>query len=153
MLQLQPVLEGRGTRHHLAPPQWVEGAYQFDLIDNARMTLVVPACPPYCAGAKTLVVRAGAGEASAVLEVWGRGRLLQELHVPKGLHGALYNDGWFGAGAAWSPDESKLAYVAEVCREGASGLCTRQKPLVQFGPKPWAPVAYPNRDGVKEGQR
>ena len=68
-------------------------------------------------GARTLIVRSGGGtngEASAVLEVWGRGSLLKELHVPKGLHGPIYNDGWFGSGAAWSPNETKLAYVAEV---------------------------------------
>ena len=34
----------------------------------------------------------------AVLEVWDRCRLLKELHVPKALHGAIYNDGWFGTG-------------------------------------------------------
>lgn len=38
------------------------------------------------------------------------------LQVPKALHGSIYNDGWFGSGAAWSPDESRLAYVAEVHR-------------------------------------
>jgi len=26
----------------------------------------------------------------------------------------MVNDGWFSRGAAWSPDESKVAYVAEV---------------------------------------
>ena len=30
------------------------------------------------------------------------------------LHGSVYNDGWFGNGAAWAPDEDRLAYVAEV---------------------------------------
>lgn len=59
-------------------------------------------------------MRAGTNDTSAVVEVWGRGAVLQELHVPKALHGAVYNDGWFGAGAAWSPDESRVAYVAEV---------------------------------------
>jgi acylaminoacyl-peptidase len=37
-----------------------------------------------------------------------------EMQVPKTLHGSVYNDGWFGSGAAWSPDEDRLAYVAEV---------------------------------------
>ena len=36
------------------------------------------------------------------------------VQVPKTLHGSVYNDGWFGSGAAWSPDEDRLAYVAEV---------------------------------------
>ncbi len=61
-------------------------------------------------------MRAGGEGKSATLEVWGGGRLLKELAVPKTLHGSVYNDGWFGAGAAWSPDESRLAYVAEVTR-------------------------------------
>ncbi len=41
-------------------------------------------------------------------------RVTKELLVPKKQHGGVYNDGWFGSGAAWSPDESRLAYVAEV---------------------------------------
>ena len=35
-----------------------------------------------------------------MLEVWGGGRLLRDLSVPAPLHGAVYNDGWFAAGAA-----------------------------------------------------
>eukprot|EP00208_Stichococcus_sp_RCC1054_P004576 CAMPEP_0206148488 /NCGR_PEP_ID=MMETSP1473-20131121/36760_1 /ASSEMBLY_ACC=CAM_ASM_001109 /TAXON_ID=1461547 /ORGANISM="Stichococcus sp, Strain RCC1054" /LENGTH=792 /DNA_ID=CAMNT_0053545837 /DNA_START=314 /DNA_END=2692 /DNA_ORIENTATION=- len=64
-------------------------------------------------GSRTLVVRGGGDKASALLEVWGGGRLLRELSVPTTLHGAVYNDGWFAAGAAWSPDEQRVAYVAE----------------------------------------
>ena len=41
-------------------------------------------------------------------------RVTKELHVPKKLHGAIFNDGWFGTGAAWNADESRVAYVAEV---------------------------------------
>ena len=67
-----------------------------------------------CAGRKNLVARSGSEGTSAILEVWGQGRLLQELHVPSKQHGALYNDGWFSLGPAWSPDESRIAYVAEV---------------------------------------
>lgn len=68
-----------------------------------------------------MVVRGGAGDTAAVLEVWGRsGGVLAELHVPKALHGAVYNDGWFGSGLAWAPDESRVAYVAEV-RGGGGG--------------------------------
>lgn len=47
----------------------------------------------------------------AVLELWDRSRLLAELHVPKSLHGSVYNDGWFGTGAlraACSPAHSLL---------------------------------------------
>eukprot|EP00884_Botryococcus_braunii_P019747 jgi/Botrbrau1/6456/Bobra.0034s0031.1 len=66
-------------------------------------------------GKKVLLVRAGSGETeAAILEVWGASRLLKELRVPKTLHGSIFNDGWFGKGACWSPDESKLAYTAEV---------------------------------------
>ena len=50
---------------------------------------------------------------STILEIWDRSRVLNEIHVPTGLHGSVYNDGWFGNGAAWSPDESRIAYVAE----------------------------------------
>ena len=37
---------------------------------------------------------------AAVLEVWDRSRCLSELHVPKSLHGGVFNDGWFGTGAS-----------------------------------------------------
>ena len=67
-----------------------------------------------CVGKRTLVVRGGAEGNSCALEVWMGSRVLKELAVPKKLHGAVYNDGWFGIGAAWSPDESRIAYVAEV---------------------------------------
>jgi hypothetical protein len=39
--------------------------------------------------------------------------LLQELLVPKALHGSVINDGWFSRGAAWSPAEDVVVYVAE----------------------------------------
>ena len=65
-------------------------------------------------GQKGFVVRAGSEDNSAALEIWGSGRLLKQLNVPKGLHGSVYNDGWFASGAAWSRDESCIAYVAEV---------------------------------------
>jgi hypothetical protein len=38
---------------------------------------------------------------------------LQELLVPKTLHGPIINDGWFSRGAAWNPTESIVVYVAE----------------------------------------
>ena len=60
------------------------------------------------------MVRVGRDGNSCILEVWASNRVLKELHVPKKLHGNIYNDGWFGNGAAWSSDESRMAYVAEV---------------------------------------
>lgn len=56
-----------------------------------------------------------------LLEVWSGTRLLEELAVPEALHGPIYNDGWFGAGAEWSPDESRVAYVAEVAAQDHVG--------------------------------
>ncbi len=55
------------------------------------------------------------GDDAVLLELWGGGRLLRELSVPPAVHGAVYNDGWFATGADWSADESRIAYVAEVC--------------------------------------
>jgi acylaminoacyl-peptidase len=40
-------------------------------------------------------------------------RCLQELLVPKALHGPIINDGWFSRGAAWNPTEDIIVYVAE----------------------------------------
>lgn len=67
-----------------------------------------------CAGRYSLRARAGASadSTSAVLEVWSRIGVLKELHVPKAQHGAVFADGWF-SGCAWSPDEQRVAYVAE----------------------------------------
>ena len=36
--------------------------------------------------------------------------------MPKDLHGPILNEAWFSSGAAWTADESRVAYVAEVCR-------------------------------------
>ena len=66
-------------------------------------------------GKRGLVTRAGTEDNSSLLEIWGHGRLLKQLNVPKSLHGSIYNDSWFGTGGgAWSPDESRFVYVAEV---------------------------------------
>lgn len=63
-------------------------------------------------------------------------RVTKELHVPKKLHGAIFNDGWFGTGAAWNADESRVAYVAEVISSCVISallslfyLCLHQSPL------------------------
>ncbi len=68
----------------------------------------------YHTGKRTLIVRGGSEGNSCSLEIWMGNRVTKELVVPKKQHGGVYNDGWFGSGAAWSPDESRLAYVAEV---------------------------------------
>lgn len=66
------------------------------------------------AGKCTLVVRGASDANSCALEVWTGNRVIREMVVTKKVHGGVYNDGWFGSGAAWSPDESRIAYVAEV---------------------------------------
>ena len=67
-------------------------------------------------GKRSLVARAGSDVNSTVLEIWMGNRVTKELHVPKKLHGSIFNDGWFGTGAAWNADESRVAYVAEVSK-------------------------------------
>ena len=66
------------------------------------------------AGKRTLVVRGASEGNSCTLEMWVGNRVSKEMVVPKKVHGGVYNDGWFGSGAAWSCDESRIAYVAEV---------------------------------------
>ena len=69
---------------------------------------------PSPSGGKILMVRPGKNDkTSIVLEVWNRGKLLQEIEVSSEMHGPIYNDGWFGHGAVWSPNETEIAYVAE----------------------------------------
>ena len=68
---------------------------------------------PSPSGRRKLVVRNPApGSELLLLELWGGGRLLREVEVPPAVHGGVYADGWF-EGAAWSADESRVAYVAE----------------------------------------
>ena len=63
-----------------------------------------------------LIVKKGTGDTEgAVLEVWEGLRVKKRLVVPKTQHGAVYNDGCFATGASWSMDESRVAYIAEVC--------------------------------------
>lgn len=66
------------------------------------------------AGKRVLVVRGSSEGNSCTLEIWMGNRVAREMVVPKKLHGSVYNDGWFGSGAAWTSDESRVAYVAEV---------------------------------------
>lgn len=65
-------------------------------------------------GRKMLIGKAGEDKNSATLQMWNRVGLDFELVVPEEVHGKLVHDGWFGCGASWSPDESLVAYVAEV---------------------------------------
>ncbi len=74
-------------------------------------------------------MRGGSEGNSCSLEVWMGNRVTKELIVPKKQHGGVYNDGWFGSGAAWSPDESRLAYVAEVSRPVASAFTCQKLPV------------------------
>ncbi|CAG9467337.1 unnamed protein product [Pedinophyceae sp. YPF-701] len=76
----------------------------------------VVATAPSPSGRHMLVVRGGSTKDPTILEIWGGGRLMRELEVPATIHGAVYNDGWFSDGAAWSPDETRVAYVAEAPR-------------------------------------
>lgn len=71
-----------------------------------------------------------------LLELWAGSRLLKELLVPQAQHGPLYNDGWFGVGAEWSPDESRVVYVAEVSYHSFGGGQTSGI-LQGSGPKVW----------------
>lgn len=64
------------------------------------------------------MIKSGGEGISIVLQLWSGGRLAWEIHAPKSLHGSLVNDGYFSKGVAWSPDESGVAYIAEVSAFG-----------------------------------
>ena len=66
-------------------------------------------------GRRRVVVRPGeTNKPGTQLEVWSRRGLLCTVVVPDKVHGGVFSDPWFGgAGAAWAPDESRVAYVAE----------------------------------------
>ena len=90
-------------------------------------TQMIPQPPWHVLFAGKLSLVTKTSDNGVLLEVWGQQRLLRELLVPKGLHGPIVNDNWFSRGAAWSPDESKIAYVAEVRGGslGKVGVCWR----------------------------
>jgi hypothetical protein len=48
-----------------------------------------------------------------LMNPWSIWASLQELQVPKTLHGPIINDGWFSREAAWNPAEDIIVYVAE----------------------------------------
>lgn len=56
---------------------------------------------------------ATAKDAGYVVEIWNRdeGRLMDQIPTA-GVHGKIAGGNWFG-GLSWSPDESKVVYVAQ----------------------------------------
>ena len=92
----------------------------------------------FIAGKRTMVVRGGIESNSCILEVWMGNRVTKELMVPNKLHGGVYNDGWFGNGAAWSSDESRVAYVAEVTPPIMSTLITYMSAQLVNGSPPFS---------------
>ena len=84
-------------------------------------------CQRCHAGKRILIARAGTEGNSVLLEVWDSDRILQEFAVPKDLHGSILNEAWFSNGAAWTADESRVAYVAEVRRAVTGCLCIRSQ--------------------------
>lgn len=77
---------------------------------------------PYPPGASQLSFKspttADATSSNLALQLWRERRLVSELLVPKAVHGALVNDGYFASGAAWSASEHLVAYTAEVRGRG-----------------------------------
>lgn len=76
-------------------------------------------------------MRAGKDATSTVLEVWEGSKAVAELQVPAKLHGSVFNDGWFSSGAAWNPEESRVAYVAEARRPDKTPVvffCAAEQP-------------------------
>lgn len=56
---------------------------------------------------------AAAKDPGYVVEIWGHcdGRLVDQIPT-SGVHGKIAGGTWFG-GLSWSPDESKVVYVAQ----------------------------------------
>lgn len=48
-----------------------------------------------------------------MIELWGPTGIQLSFPVPSSVHGPVYTDEWFG-GVAWSPDETLVAYIADV---------------------------------------
>eukprot|EP00803_Ostreobium_quekettii_P001674 evm.model.scf_2613.1 EVM.evm.TU.scf_2613.1 scf_2613:735-8179(-) len=116
----------------------------------SAMTSVSPS------GRRIVVMKLGTCEAEgAVIEIWQGCRVDKRLVVPKSQHGAVVNDGCFNAGAAWSADESMVAYIAE-------GPAIEQTPewggpgsKSSAGPKTWRGKAGWQQDWgeQKDGQK
>ncbi|GBG58646.1 hypothetical protein CBR_g47 [Chara braunii] len=86
-------------------------------LETSGVTLLSPSP----SGQRMLLVRNGQqphgsnpkdGPPPVKFEVWGRGHLVKEVLIPSSMHRAVYTDGWFES-VSWSPDESRIAYVAE----------------------------------------
>eukprot|EP00197_Chlamydomonas_leiostraca_P007936 CAMPEP_0202863236 /NCGR_PEP_ID=MMETSP1391-20130828/3945_1 /ASSEMBLY_ACC=CAM_ASM_000867 /TAXON_ID=1034604 /ORGANISM="Chlamydomonas leiostraca, Strain SAG 11-49" /LENGTH=784 /DNA_ID=CAMNT_0049542847 /DNA_START=190 /DNA_END=2544 /DNA_ORIENTATION=- len=102
---------------------------------------------PAPSGRQQLAFKSGAEGCSMSLCMWNESRLLFELQVPKGLHGALVNDGYFAAGAAWSPGEDAVAYTAEVPPgEKTPVWCGQESLKDAAGAKGWRGVGTANED-------
>ncbi|CAN6551730.1 unnamed protein product [Malus baccata var. baccata] len=67
---------------------------------------------PSPSSAKLLVVRNPENESPCQFEIWGRGQVEKEFHIPQSVHGSVYADEWF-QGISWNADETLIAYVAE----------------------------------------
>lgn len=64
-------------------------------------------------GNSKFFVRSGS---PVTVEIWRGVCKAEELEIATTLHGPLISEGYFSTGPVWSPDESAVAYVAEVCR-------------------------------------
>ncbi|GBF91528.1 hypothetical protein Rsub_04268 [Raphidocelis subcapitata] len=95
-------------------------------------------------GRRALVVRSN--DAGALLEIWDGSRLVKELQVPKSLHGPVVNDGWFSRGAAWSPDEGRICYVAELPAPEKTPQWTGADAKDAAAPRGWRGVAAAQED-------
>ena len=105
------------------------------------------------------MAKAAAAEGdSIVLEVWGPEGLLRSAAVPKVLHGALINDGYFASGAAWSPGEVWTLLIRARARDLAFPLlvarrtCSRCPPIVLLVERP-APVVSASMTGQSGGRQ
>nr|QKY15027.1 acylamino-acid-releasing enzyme (AARE) [Polytomella parva] len=81
---------------------------------------------------------ADASGASVALQLWRESRLDWEVVIPKTLHGAIVNDGYFASGAAWSTDGKLVAYVAETPAEEQTPLWGGGEAVKDnAGPRTW----------------
>jgi hypothetical protein len=63
-------------------------------------------------GNSKLIVKSGS---PVTVEIWRGVCKAEELEIAPTLHGPLISEGYCSTGPVWSPDESAVAYVAEVC--------------------------------------
>lgn len=113
---------GSNAQKRFAQTLWLDeaalelGALNASPPQELPSSLLFSAAAP--SGNRVLVARSAEGKGNkpsgAVLELWRGARMELELQIPASLHGPILNDGWFASGAAWSSDETRVAYVAEV---------------------------------------